>query len=101
MNQFSTRIILIITEFVQTRQQHARLDLGKHGCHDQIFGSKLETHGFHQSDVLHVLRGNFRNRDVEYVEILAFDQVQQEIKRPFERIEKDFERIGRDIQIKR
>ena len=52
-------------------------------------------------DVLQVLQRDLRHRDVEDVEVLLADQVQQQVQRPFEGFEEDFQRIGRDVQVVR
>ena len=83
------------------RQQQARFDLGQDRGHHQVFGGQLELHVVHQLDVVDVLARDFGDRDVEDVEVLAADQVQQQIERTFERFEDDFQRIRRDVQIQR
>jgi len=50
-------------------------------------------------DIADVLPGDFCNRNVEYVEVLSPNQVQQEIQRSLECVQKNFQRIGRDIQV--
>ena len=55
----------------------------------------------HRLDVGDVLAGYLGDRDVEDVEVLAADQVQQQVERAFERIEDDLQRIGRDVEILR
>ena len=55
----------------------------------------------HHLDVVDVLARDLRDRDVEDVEVLAADQVQQQVQRTFERFEDDLERIRRDVQILR
>ncbi len=83
------------------RQQHARLDLDQHRRHQQIFGREFEIGLAQLVDVAEVLHGDIRHRDVEHVEVLLADQVQQQIQRAFERFEEDFERVRRDVQIRR
>jgi hypothetical protein len=39
------------------------------------------------------------HRDVEDVQVLPADQVQQQVERAFERLEDDFERVRRDVQV--
>ena len=85
----------------RARQQHARFDLGQDRGHHQVFGGELEAHLVHRLDVVDVLARDLGDRDVEDVEVLAADQVQQQVQRTFERIEDDLERIRRDVQILR
>ena len=55
----------------------------------------------HQSNIFHVLLGDGRDWNVEDVDILAFDQVQQQIERTLEGFEKHEQRIRWNIQILR
>jgi hypothetical protein len=55
----------------------------------------------HHPDVVDVLARDFGDRDVEDVEVLAADQVKQQVERPFERFEDDLERVRRDVEILR
>ena len=50
-------------------------------------------------DVGQVLARHARHRNVEDVEVLAPDQVQQQIERPFEGLEEHLQRIRRDVQV--
>ena len=83
------------------RQQHARLDLDQHRRHQQVLGGELEVARADLVDVLQVLLGHIRQRDVEDVEVLPPDQVQQQIERAFEGLEEHLERVGRDVQVLR
>ena len=62
---------------------------------------ELELQLLHQLDVLHVLAGDLGDRNVEDVEVLAADQVEQQVERTFEGLEEDLERLRRDVQIAR
>ncbi len=55
----------------------------------------------HHLDVAHVLAGQFRHRDIKHVEVVLADQVQQQIQRPLEGFQHQFQRIRRDVQILR
>ena len=81
------------------RQQHARLDLGQRRGHDQVFAGELELQPGHERDVLHVLLRDVGDRDVEDVEVLPPDHVQQQVERTLERIEENFQRLRRDVQV--
>src|SRR3546814_5047775 len=50
-------------------------------------------------DVLDVLLRDLENRNVEDVEVLATDQVQQQIERAFERFKKNLHRIRWDVGV--
>lgn len=55
----------------------------------------------HHVDVIHVLPGDLGDRDIQDVQILAADQIQQQVQRTFEGIQDDFQRVRRNIQILR
>jgi hypothetical protein len=82
-------------------QQHARLDLDQHRRHQQVFGSQFQVALADLLDIFQVLQGDLGHRDVEDVEVLLADQVEQQVERPFEGVEEDLERIGRDVQVVR
>src|SRR5690606_23605893 len=48
-----------------------------------------------------ILLGDFRHRDVQHIEILLAYQIEQEVQRPFEGLEKDFKCVGRNVEILR
>jgi hypothetical protein len=83
------------------RQQHARLDLGQDRGHHQVLGGQLEAQVLQHVDVVDVLAGDLRDRDVEDVQVLPADQVQQQVERALEGLEDDLERIRRDVQVLR
>src|SRR6185436_6995491 len=80
---------------------HARLDLDQHRRHQQVVGGELEVARADLVDVGEVLARHARHRDVEDVEVLLADQVEQQVERPFERLEEDLERVGRDVEVLR
>ena len=100
-NQLGARIVLFLLDFGRTRQQHARLDLGQHGGHHQILGGQLQAYRLHQLDIAHVLFGDFRDLNIEDVDVLLADQVQQQIQRSLEGFEEHFQSIRRNVQIQR
>ncbi|MCY1408423.1 hypothetical protein D9M71_237430 [compost metagenome] len=100
-DEFGARVVLLRLDLGRTRQQHARLDLGEHRGHHQVFGGQLQANAFHQLDVPHVLTGDFRHRDVEDIDVLLADQVQQQVQRPFKRFQEYLQRVRRDVQVQR
>jgi len=78
-HQLGARVLLLGGLALRARQQHARLDLRQRGGHQHVLAGELELQLLHQLDVLHVLPGDLRKRDVEDVEVLAADQVQQQV----------------------
>ena len=101
-HEFGARIFLVlVVRAFRTGQQHARLDLGQHRRHQQVFAGELELQLLHHFDVLHVLLRDLRDRDVEDVDVLTPNQVQQEIERTLERLEEYLQRVRRYVQILR
>jgi hypothetical protein len=83
------------------RQQHPALDLDEHGRHQQVLAGQFEVVGPDLLHVLQVLSRDAGQRDVEDVEVLLADQVEQQVQRPFEGLQKDLQRVGRDVQVLR
>ena len=100
-HEFGARVRFFLACRGRPRQQHARLDLGQRRGHHQVFAGELELHAAHHVDVRHVLARDLGDRDVEDVEVLAADQVQQQVERAFERLEEHLQRIRRDVQVVR
>ena len=63
--------------------------------------AKLQVQLLHELDVLHVLARDVRDRDVEDVEVLAPDQVEEQVERALERLEEHLERLRRDVEVAR
>src|SRR5690625_3547399 len=83
------------------RQQHARLDLDEQCRHEQVFSSQLQVVPANLLHIRQILLRDFGHGNVEHVEILLAYEVEEEVERPFESFEEDFERLGRNIQIVR
>ena len=86
---------------VHARQQHARFDLGERRRHEQIFAGELELQHLHELDVARVLARDLGDRNVEDVEVLPADQIEQQIERALEGLQKHLERLRRDVQVAR
>ena len=99
-HELGPRILLVI-DALGPRQQQARLDLRQHRRHREVLGRELEPELLHQVDVFHVLPRDRGDGDIDDVEVLALDQVEKQVERPFERLEKDLQRIGRNVEIPR
>src|ERR1700743_728535 len=83
------------------RQLQAGLDIDKQRRHQQVLAGELEVVLADLVDVVEVLARDLRQRDVEDVEVLAPDQVQQQVQRGFEGLEEDLQRGRRDVQVRR
>ena len=98
--EFGTRVLGVFSAVgLAHGQQHARLDLDQQRGHQQIFGRQLEILGANLIDVRQILQRQRRHRDIEHVEMLLANQIEQQVERPFERLKKNLERIGRNVQI--
>src|SRR5690606_29758081 len=84
-DEVGSGILFLLLLRLRPRQQHPRLDLGERRGHYEVLADELELELFHQLDVLDVLPRTLRDRDVEDVEVLAPNQVEQKVERPFER----------------
>ena len=82
---------------LRSRQQHPRLDLGESRGHQQVFARKFQLQHLHQLDVAHVLPRDLGDRNIEDVEVLAPDQIQQHVQRPFKGLQEHFERLWRNV----
>ena len=84
-HQRLARIFLgIFLRRVGARQQHPRLDVDQRRRHHQELARDVEVHLLHQIDVVEVLLGDQRDRDVVDAELVLPDQMQQEIERALE-----------------
>ena len=52
-------------------------------------------------DVVDVLPGDLGDRDIEDVEVLAADQIEQQVERPLEGLEENLQRVGRNVEVPR
>ena len=71
------------------RQQLAALEPRQRRRHHQVVARDLEVQRSHEVEVLEVLLGHERDRDVEDVELVPAHQVQQQVERPLEQLERD------------
>ncbi|OIQ69533.1 hypothetical protein GALL_488620 [mine drainage metagenome] len=100
--QFGTRVLGLLPDGNALGwQQHARFDFYEHGCHQQVLGCQLQivmSDFFNITQILACQGGHWNVKDIE---ILLADQVQQQVHRAFKGLQKDFQRIGRNVQILR
>ena len=101
-HQFGARVLHLFALGDLFRwQQHARLDLDQHGGHQQVFGCQFQVARAYLVDVDQVLARHAEHGNVEDVEVLLADQVEQQVQRAFKGVQKDFQRVGRDVEILR
>ncbi len=92
-HQGLARILVgILLRRIGARQEHARLDVDERRRHDEELPRHVEVHLLHQVDVVEILPGDERDRNVVDVQLALLDEVQQQIEGPFEIVEPD--RIG-------
>nr|WP_263429880.1 hypothetical protein [Nannocystis pusilla] len=71
------------------RQQLAALEVRQRRRHHQVVARDLEVELAHDVEVLEVLLGDERDRDVEDVELVLAHEVQQQVERALEHLELD------------
>jgi len=81
------------------RQQHPRLDVDERRRHHEELPGDVEIHLLHQVDVLDVLRRNQRDGDVVDADLVALDQVQQQVERPLEIHQADRVRLENGLEL--
>jgi hypothetical protein len=77
------------------RHQHLRLDVDERRRHHHELAGHVEVELLHQLQVLHVPARDRRDRDVMDVDLVAPDQVQQQVERPLEERQRDAGRVVR------
>ena len=76
------------------RQQRPRLQEEQRSGDNEIFGRNFHVACAERTDVFEVLLGDAGKRNGRNVETLLFDQSQQQIERPIERVKPNAKRIG-------
>ena len=69
--------------------QLARLEVRERRRHHQVVGRDVDRHRLHHLEVLQVLLGDERDRDVDDVDLVRLAQVQQQIERALELGQRD------------
>ncbi len=100
-NQLGAGVFVLVTVLApgRARQQGARLDLGQHRRHQQVLAGQFDFHSLHQFHVLDVLVGDGGHIDRQDIQILPANQIEQQVKRSLEGLEKDPERLRGNVQI--
>src|SRR5207302_1829707 len=65
------------------RQQHFALDVNQRRRHVNKFRGHIHVQFFQLMQIIEVLRGDFRDSNVVDIHLLLFDQIQQQVQRPF------------------
>ena len=73
------------------RQQHPALDVDQRRRHHQELAGDVEVELLHQVEVLEVLLGDQRDRDVVDVHLVLLDQMNEQIERALERLHLDLD----------
>ena len=93
---FACLILLVPLGF--NRQQHPGLDVDQRGRHHQELAGDRQVQRLHRADVVEVLLGDQRDRDVVDVDLVLLDQMQQEVQRTLELIQSDAIGVLRHIE---
>jgi hypothetical protein len=80
-------VLALFLERLGRRQELARLDVAQGRRHHQVLAGDVDVEAGHRVEVLEVLLGDERDRDVEDRELVLLDQVQEQIERPLEHVE--------------
>src|SRR5205823_2393699 len=82
-----TGLAVLVVERLGRGQELARLDVAQGRRHQQILTGDVDVEPRHRVEVLEVLLGDERDRDVEDRQLVLLDQVEQEVERALEDVE--------------
>ena len=68
------------------RQQHAGFYLGQGRRHDNKITGKFNVHGLHPFDILKILLGNQCNGNIIDIQLIFFNQMNQQVHGTFKYI---------------
>src|SRR5580658_3286300 len=89
------RLFAFIDKLLRNRRkQRLRFEEDECGSDDQVFGSDLHIEIFHHANVGQILLGHRRKRNGSDVELLFFDETQEQVERPVENVEPNVECVG-------
>ena len=81
-NELGTRVNLLTGLLIHLlRKQHARLDFEKRRCHHEEIRDEIEVFLLHLRDVVHIFCRDLHDRDVEDVDLIALNQMKQQVQR--------------------
>ena len=69
--------------------------------HEEVFHHQLQLISPHHFDIAHILPREFRHGNIQHIQVMFTDKIKQQIERSLKCVEKYFQRIWRDIQIRR
>ena len=67
-------------------QQHAGFYLGQGGRHDNKITGKINVHGLHPFNILQILRCNQRDGNIIDIQLVFFDQMNEQVHGTFKYI---------------
>ncbi len=76
---------------LRPRQKHPGFDAHQCGGHQDKLTGQLYIEGLQLVEVVKKIIGDLGDRDVVYIQLIAFDEEQQEVKRTFKQREFNFE----------
>ena len=90
LDQFAARVGLgILVDVRIGRQQHPALDLHQRRGHDQEVAGELDVELVETLEMLEELVGDRRDGDVENVHLVLLDEVEEQVERAVEGVERD------------
>jgi len=91
-DQFPARVVLfrfIGWRLLIEREQTAAFNVKEVRSHDDEFAGHVDVQFFERIEIFEVLPGNVLDRDVVNADLVALDQIQQQIERALENFELD------------
>ncbi len=92
-NEFPARVVvfnIFLGRLFGAREKGSGFDVHQVGRHHNELGSEVDVEELESIDVIEVLLGDLLDRNGVDVQLVLFDQVEQEIERAFEDFELDF-----------
>jgi len=92
-DQIPPRIVffrIFVRRLLIDREQTSTFQVDEIGRHNDEFAGNLNVQFFERIDVFEVLTGQSLERDFINIDLVALDEIEQQIKRPFENLESNF-----------
>ena len=82
VDQFHARVVELARGIGIARQQHLRFDMNEQGSGVNELSRDINVELLHVLNILQVLLGDFRDRDVVDIDVLFADEVEQQVEWP-------------------
>lgn len=81
LHQFFTGILFFSFFSYFFGKKHFTLDIQKSCCHDHKLTHDIQVFFLHLPDIFHILFCNLHDRDIIYIDLIFFDEMQKQIQR--------------------